>query len=160
MAIIPVGSAAPAFELVGIDGARYRLDGSKLTLAVFFKTTCPTCHYAWEFYERLHRAYAPAGLRVWGISQSEREPTREFATTYRATFPHLTDVGWRVSVEYDPDFVPTVFLIGRDGNIMECNQAWNRADYEKLGETIAQQLQIKPRTLIRPNESVLASKLG
>lgn len=172
MAILPIGSRAPQFDLAGIDGARYRLDGAQLTLAIFFKTTCPTCQYAWQFYERIHHAYASAGLRVWGISQSEREPcvgdadsrhlrpTREFANKYGATFPHLLDEGWRVSVAYDPDFVPTAFLISRDGKIIECNQAWVRANYDQLGETIARELKAQTRTLIRPEENVLPFKAG
>src|SRR4030095_5472064 len=110
--MLQVGDHAPTLTLHDVDGDAFRLEPSPtaLTLAIFFKTTCPTCQYAWPYYERLHSAFASAGLRVVGISQHDEKKTRAFRDQYYATFPHLIDQGFTASRVYDPDFVPTGFL--------------------------------------------------
>ena len=53
--MLTVGVHAPQVKLESVDSKRYALN-SHLTLAIFFKTDCPTCQYAWPFFERLNVA--------------------------------------------------------------------------------------------------------
>ena len=154
-----IGGRAPAFELTSINGERYLLS-EKLTLAIFFKTTCPTCQYAWPYYERFYRAYGSSGLEVWGISQHDCERTREYALTYGATFPHLVDEDWKVSRQYDPEFVPTVFLIDKQKKILETFVSWNVSEFKGLSSTIASLLRVPPQEIIKPKEDVVIFKPG
>jgi peroxiredoxin len=159
MTTLAPGDRAPNFLLTATNGERYSLD-DKLTLAIFFKTSCPTCQYAWPFYQRLYQAYKKAGLEVWGISQHDREKTRQYAVKYEATFPHLVDEDWRVSREYDPEFVPTGFLIGGDKKILEVLVSWNRADLDRLSRVIASRLRVTSQEMIKPDENVVVFKPG
>jgi peroxiredoxin len=154
-----IGSRAPEFELRSVEGESHSLNG-QLTLAIFFKTTCPTCQYAWPFYERLYSAYRDAGLEVWGISQHDKERTRQYAIDFGATFPHLVDQDWKVSRQYDPEFVPTGFLIDKDKRIVDSFVSWNSADLSRLSRAIAGLLQVPAREMFKPDEDVIVFKPG
>ena len=142
MSTLTVGQAAPGFMLSGIDDKRYDLgkDGARITLAVFFKTTCPTCMMAWSYIEKLYQSYRDLGLNVWGISQDGREPSTQYATEYGSTFPILIDDDWRVSRAYDPEFVPTLFLIDRACKVVDRVVAFDKAGLNRLAQVAAAQL--------------------
>lgn len=157
--MLVTGDKAPKFDLNSVDGKRFSL-GDRLTLAIFFKTNCPTCQYAWPFYERLYQAYKDVGLDVWGISQHDRDKTRQFAQTYEADFPHLIDEGFQASLRYNPEFVPTGFLINTEGQIVKTLVSWNRAELEQLSVEIASRLNTKPKEIIKAGENVIVYKPG
>ncbi len=156
--MLTVGNIAPAIKLADIDGKSHALQG--LTLALFFKTTCGTCKYAWPFYERLYQAYRGAGLNVLGVSQHDAERTRAFGAEFGSTFPLLLDEGFIYSRQYDPEFVPAGFLIDKDRNIVAAFASWNREQYEALGQEIAERLGVQPQPLISPVEDVTIYKPG
>ncbi len=154
-----IGSQAPALDLDALNGGRPKENG-KLKLAIFFKTNCPTCQYSWPFYERLYSAYRDAGLEVVGISQHDRERTTRYQDQFHSSFPLLLDADLSVSKEYDPEFVPTAFLIGGDGKIQATLASWNKNEFEQLGQRIAGDLKVKPKPLFRASENVVAFKPG
>ena len=149
MTLVSVGQTAPRFSLSGIDDKTYELgkDGARLTLAVFFKTTCPTCMMAWSYIERFYQAYRDSGLNVWGISQDGRDPSTQFATHYGSTFPILIDDDWRISRAYDPEFVPTLFLIDHTSKIVDRVVAFDKAGLNRLAQVTAAELD-RPATII------------
>ncbi len=157
--MLAAGQLAPDFQLRTPTGEPVELDHG-LKLAIFFKTNCPTCQYAWPFYERLYQAYAPAGLAVWGISQHNADKTSAFERKYRSTFPLLIDDGFVVSREFDPDFVPTGFLIDRNKNIIATTVSWNREELDRLSKQIASQLQVPRREIFRRGENVIPFRPG
>ena len=154
MAILNVGQIAPSFSLPGIDGQAYTLseNGAPLTLAVFFKTTCPTCMTAFPYIEKIYQGYKGVGLTVWGISQNDRERSADFAKKYGSTFPILIDADWRVSKQYDPNVVPTSLLIASDGKIIESVVAFDKAGLNRLAETIAARLDAAAQTVAPDND--------
>ncbi len=157
--MLSIGDKAPNINIKALDGQVHGL-GPGLTLAIFFKTTCPTCQYAWPFYERLYRAYHEAGLDLLGISQHDLDQTRSYAAQYGSTFPLLVDEGYKVSKAFAPDFVPTGFLIDSHRNIVGAFASWNKQQYELLGQDIAGRLGAAPKTLILPGEEVVGFKPG
>ncbi len=162
MPILSAGQSAPPFSLSGIDGKSYTLNqnGARLTLAVFFKTTCPTCQASWPYIDKLHRTYHAAGLAVWGISQDRREASKEFVTARGGAFPVLVDSDWRVSRLYDPQFVPTFFLIDSTGQIIETAVALDKARLNHLSQIIAGRLGVPAAIIAPPDDGVPAFKPG
>lgn len=160
--MLEVGQDAPQIRGRDADGTRIEVDAldASLTLAIFFKTTCPTCQYAWQYYERLHKAYRGAGLRVLGISQHDADRTRAFQTEYDATFLHILDDTFFVSRAYDPSFVPTSFLIAPNGKIVDVVESWDSERMNELSERIAQALGLETQQIVRPQDNALASKIG
>ena len=152
MATLAIGQSAPAFSLSGIDNKKYALNqnDARLTLAVFFKTTCPTCALAFPYIEKLHQVYGDAGLAVWGISQDGRESSADFASKHGSTFPILLDADLRVSREYHPEFVPTLFLIDASGKIVDRVVAFDKAGLNRVASVAAQVLG-KSASIVAPD---------
>ncbi len=149
--MIAIGDKAPELALPRQDHA--------LTLAVFFKTGCPGCEYAFPFYERLYQAFKGTGLQVVGVSQHDPARTGEFVKKYGVTFPILNDEKLGASRKYDPDFVPTAFLI-ENGRIADAQASWNRDQLVELSKEIASKLNVKPPVLYEPGEDVLTYRAG
>ncbi len=162
MPTLSTGQSAPPFSLSGIDGKSYTLNqnGARLTLAVFFKTTCPTCVAIWPYVDKFHRTYHAAGLAVWGISQDSRQASKGFAAERGSTFPVLIDADWRVSRLYDPQFVPTLFLIDSTGQVVETIVALDKAKLNHLSQTIAGKLGVPAALVAPPEDGVPAFKPG
>ncbi len=153
MTVLSVGQKVSPFSLTGIDGRAYTLNhnGARLTLAVFFKTTCPTCQLTWPYLDKLHRTYRGAGLAVWGITQDARDVSSAFASKNGSSFPILVDSDGRVSRAFDPDFVPTLLLIGIQDEIIDSVVAFNKAGLNHLSQMIAARLGV-PAAMIAPRD--------
>jgi peroxiredoxin len=162
MSILSVGQSAPQFSLGGLDGKSYALNknGARLTLAVFFKTTCPTCMLSWQYIEKYHQRYRGAGLAVWGISPDSREASAQYAAKYGSTFPILLDGDWRVSKTYDPEFVPTMLLIDADGKIIDSSVSWDKNKFNHVSQTIAAKLHVPAAIIAPPNDGSPEYKAG
>jgi peroxiredoxin len=160
--MLQVGETAPAFRLSDADGNPQGLDPQQapLTLAIFFKTTCPTCHYAWDYYERLYRAYSSAGLCVLGISQHDAARTADYRDQHNATFPHLVDSDFAVSRAFDPAFVPTVFLISRTGEIVQAFESWQKDALNDLSKRVAERLGTDARLIVTAQDNAASFKAG
>jgi peroxiredoxin len=120
-----------------------------MTLAVFFKTTCPSCQTTWPYLQALHRQYHVAGLALWGVSQDGRDVSKAFASERQSTFPVLVDGDLRISRSYDPAFVPTMLLIDPDGQITDTVVGFDKAGLNRLAAEIAQRLQL-PQVVVAP----------
>ena len=162
MSILSVGQSAPSFSLSGIDGKSYTLNqnGARLTLAVFFKTTCPTCQVVWPYVEKLYQAYRGAGLAVWGISPDARDVSAEYASKYASTVPVLLDAEWEVSRAYDPEFVPTLLLIDGNLQIVDALVGLNKAGLDHLAKTISGRLGAAPMIVAPPDDGNPVYKPG
>ncbi len=162
MSVLSVGQLAPPFALSGLDGKTYSLDrnGERLTLAVFFKTTCPTCKMAWPYVEKLYQTYRGAGLAVWGISPDARDVSAEFASKYGSNFPVLLDADWEVSRAYDPEFVPTMLLIDDALQIVDVVVGFNKAGLNQLAQSVADRLGASRTVVAPPDDGNPAFKPG
>ena len=152
MTTLDIGQSAPAFSLKGTDNKKYALhqNGVRLTVAVFFKTSCPTCALAFPYFQKLHQTFGNAGLAVWGISQDGNDSSKQFAKQYGATFPILIDAELKASADYQPEFVPTQFLIDASGKIVDRIMAFDKAGLNRVASVAAQTLDV-PAVIIAPD---------
>lgn len=144
MTALAPGSAAPAFSLKGLDGARYNLNTtlrqSPVVLVAFLKVSCPVCHLAFPYLERLHRSYP--SIRIWGVSQDDSDSTQTFTRMFGCTFPVLLDDQLETTVQYDLTHVPSIFLILQDGTISKSIVGWAKADLEQLNVELAKHARV------------------
>lgn len=141
---ISSGAGTFTVDLGEIEQAEWRI-----CLLIVFKTTCPTCQLTWPYLERMYQTYRGAGLAVWGISQDGQTVSTQFASDYHSTFPILIDADLRVSRAFNPQFVPTLFLIDPEGKIVDRIVAFDKARLNQLSETVAARLDA-PAAIIAP----------
>jgi peroxiredoxin len=165
MAALPAGTKAPDFSLPALDGSRFSLQDALKTgpvLVAFFKVGCPVCQYTFPFLERIYKARGDKKLTIVGISQNDQRDTAAFMKEYGVTFRTLLDDpnGYAVSNAYGLTNVPTLFLIGQDGQIEISSVGWVKQDIEEINRQLAGTQQTPPLTIFRPGEDVRDFRAG
>jgi peroxiredoxin len=169
MAALPAGTKAPDFSLPtvssGKDGGEFSLQAALKqgpVLAAFFKVSCPTCQYTFPYLERLHRAYGDKKITIVGISQNDQRDTAAFLKEYGVTIRTLLDNpnGYAVSNAYGLTNVPSLFLIGQDGQIEISSVGWVKQEIEDINRKLATAQQITLPAIFQPGEEVRDFRAG
>ncbi len=156
---VGVGLPAPAFSLKALNpevtGAPwFRLDqfvgeepddaDAKVVLLSFFASWCGPCQKELPFLAQLDGMYRDQGLRVVSISIDNEEPAveaaRRMAAEARVRHPVLSDRFNVLARRYlgDQAPLPSVFLVGKDGNVLLIERGYSRdATAFLLGEVQA-----------------------
>jgi len=115
---LPNGAKAQEFALTSTTGQPVIL--SELikrgpVVVAFFKVSCPTCQYAFPYFERLSQVHKPEAVSFVGISQNDLRDTEAFMKQYGVTFPVAIDDSrhYVVSNAYKLTNVPTAYLVDR-----------------------------------------------
>lgn len=127
------GEAAPTFRLDDIATGEIVTnpwqDGDGPVALAFFKVTCPVCQMAAPKVQAL----ADAGVRVTAIGEDPAPKLADFAARWGQRVPTVTEPApYRVSDAYGVRTVPTVFLVGPDGVILETAQGWDREGWNAV----------------------------
>lgn len=165
MVTLTAGKTAPDFSLNTVDGKPFSLKAALASgpvILAFFKVSCPTCQYAFPFFERLFQAYKNKGVTLMGVSQNDAKDTAAFAKEFGVTFPILIDdaATYEVSNAYGLTNVPTVFWIAQDGEIELASMGWVKSDYEALNRKLAEVGKVPAAVLFKPGEEVRDFKAG
>jgi peroxiredoxin len=156
--MLDAGDQAPIFSLTALDGTASRFESgpqSKLRLLVFFETDCPTCRLAIPYINRLSRELGE-GSEILGISQDGEHPTRELVERAPIEFPVALDSDLRVTKLYDPVAVPTLFLIGADGRIIQTLSGFDKRALNEIATAIAG----TPLVIAEPFDGAPETKFG
>jgi peroxiredoxin len=131
LAALEPGEVFPQVELETGSGDRFIPPGSE-ALYGFFKTTCPASELAWPHFDRIRRI-GEGGLRTFAVSQDSPAETRDFNARLRVGLETLYDPEpWKASAALGLTNVPTFFLVGLDGKIMETAVGFQRPKLEKF----------------------------
>ena len=173
MAALPPGTKAPDFSLPAVfsgkdsgkNDGKFSLQAALKqgpVLAVFFKVSCPTCQYAFPYLERIHKAHGGKKITVVGISQNDQRDTAAFLKEYGVTFPTLLDDpnGYAVSNAYGLTNVPSLFLIGQDGQIEITSVGWIKQEVEDINRKLAAAEQTLPLPIFQLGEEVHEFRAG
>ena len=117
-----VGNPAPEFQVKTVTGSGGTISLKELhgqvVLLDFWGTFCEPCKKSFPKLEELNRKYAKSGLRVIGISEDEdddKDKIPGFAETYGAKFSLAWDRDKVIARRYNPETMPSSFIIDRDG---------------------------------------------
>jgi len=179
MAALPAGTKAPDFSLPAVvsivvstkdggkkeDGGNFSLQAALQkgpVLAAFFKVSCPVCQYTFPILERIYKAHGDKKITVVGISQDNQRDTAAFLKEYDVTFRTLLDDpnGYAVSNAYGLTNVPTLFLIGQDGQIEISSVGWVKQDVEDINRKFAAAQQTPPPPIFQSGEDVRDARPG
>ncbi len=125
------GDKAPSFTLQAVD------DGAEVsdpwtegtTVLSFLKVSCPVCKMVAPMLTKM----AEAGVRVIAVGQDPPDAIKAFAEREGQKVPGLSEPPpYRVSESYGLEAVPTIFLIGEDGEIQQAIPGWNRDTWNAL----------------------------
>jgi peroxiredoxin len=156
--MLDAGDQAPSFSLTRLDGTSARLESdaqSKPRLLVFFETDCPTCRLAIPYINRLARELGEAA-DILGISQDGEHPTRELVEQAPIEFAVALDRDLSVTKLYDPVAVPTLFLIGADGRIVQTLSGFDKRALNEIATAMAG----TPLVIAEPFDGAPDAKFG
>jgi len=165
MAALTLGTLAPDFKLPTMDGKQFSLREALArgpVVLAFFKISCPVCQYAFPFLERIHKANGDSRVTMVGISQNEKRDTGKFLKEFGVTFPVLLDDTrtYPVSNAYGLTNVPTIFLIGQDGEIEISSVGWIKKDLEEINQRWAEVAGAAGKSVFRLGEQVPDFRAG
>ncbi len=139
--VLQAGAQAPDFTLAALDGKRHSLTEALKegpVLAGFFKSSCPVCQFTFPFLDRFHRFFKDTKARVWAICQDEARDAREFVQEYELAMPVLLEDldSYETSNAYGLTHVPSVFLIGQNGEVLQSTVGFQRQDLVQMGRRL------------------------
>ena len=124
---------APSFTLPDIDSGEPVSDPWRAsdgpTVLAFFKATCPVCQMA----APMVQAMADSGARVVAIGEDPAPTLAGYRSRWGQAVPTLSEPPpYRVSGAYDLVSVPSLFLVGPDGVVLDVVIGWDRDEWNKV----------------------------
>jgi peroxiredoxin len=165
MAALPAGSKAPDISLPALDGGRFSLQDALNkgpVLVAFFKVSCPVCQYTFPYLERIYKSQGDKKVSIVGVSQNDQRETAAFLKEYGVSFRTLLEDpnGYAVSNAYGLTNVPTLLLIGQDGQIEISSVGWVKQDVEDINRKLAAVQQTPPVAIFKHGEDVRDFRAG
>jgi thiol-disulfide isomerase/thioredoxin len=103
------------------EGAVVRLSDfrGKVVFLNFWASWCPACREEMPSMERLYREFKDRGFVILAVDLQEgRQAVAAFMKQLGLTFPALLDEDGTVSGRYGVRFIPTTYLVGKDGELL------------------------------------------
>ena len=135
--VVKIGSTAPDFEIIDIDGTKHRLSDYKGQGVVlnFWGTWCGPCEREFPAMERQYAKYKELGVEIIALNYKESEfAVTEYVKNMGMTFPVAIDSKASIFSAYNIVPLPTTIFIGADGKIKDISKG------EMSEETIEKKL--------------------
>ena len=124
----------------------------------FYKVTCPTCQLAAPTMRTFERAFPG---RVIGIGQDPERELDRFSQDHGMKIRSIEDAPpYPLSDAYGVVSVPTLYLVGDDGRVLESVGAWDRTGFNRVAETIARLTGTEPVVISAPDDGLPDFKPG
>ena len=132
------GGRAPDFALAGAGGTTVKLSGlrGKVVLVDFWASWCKPCKKELPELDKLAKAYKDAGAEVAIVAiniDTKKENADKFLKS--AGIKHVTvlyDPSSTSAEQYEPETMPTSFVIDKKGIIKSVHVGYNAGDEKKV----------------------------
>lgn len=151
---------APSFSLTGLNGLAHQYKAGKPALIVFFETDCPTCRLLFPYLDRLAQNVNVNSADIIAISQDNEEATHEFVRQTQAGIPVLLDRNLAVSRRYDPQAVPSLFLVDATGGIVATQTAFDKTKLNAIAAKLFEMIGSKAAIIAREFDGTPQTKPG
>ncbi len=129
------GEPAPEIDLPGASiAAKLSELKGKVVYVDFWASWCGPCKQSFPWMNEMQKKYGPQGLQIVGLNVDAK---REDADTFLKEFPAQFEVAFDSKGESAKKFkikgMPTAFLVGKDGLVLNVHQGFrdkDRADLE------------------------------
>ena len=108
------------------------LQPGKKAVLVFFETDCPTCQLALPYLNSLKND----SIQVIGLSQDDEVSTREFVRQLKIDYAVELDCGLKISRAYDPQSVPTFYLLDENGEVQRTLVGFDKKGLNELAAAL------------------------
>jgi len=114
---------APSISLKSLDGRAVKAEDllGHVVVLNFWASWCAPCRIEMPSLERLGRKLAHKGLIVLTVAEDRgffaRKNVKKFVNKYNLTLPIIMDPGGGVRKSFEVAYLPTTYIIGRDGRI-------------------------------------------
>lgn len=152
--MLSTGDKAPSFTLPSVDGGDEVTDPwtEGPTLLAFFKVSCPVCKMVAPMLTKL----SEAGVRVVAVGEDPPEAITRYNEAEGQRVPTLSEPApYAESAAYDLEAVPTIFLVGTDGEIQQAIAGWNRDVWNELAASLG-----VPEPLSTPDDGLRPFRPG
>ena len=150
MSPLAVGSIAP-----GLPGVEFGVGPVGL---FFFKVTCPTCQLAAPVMRGFEESFPG---HVVGVGQDPMSTLDRFADDFDMGIRIVEDERpYRASAAYDLVSVPTLFLVGDGGQVLDVVGAWERDGFNRVAAGLAERLGQDPVLVSTPDDGLPDFKPG
>ena len=129
--MLDVGDKAPSFTLQAVDDGRDVTDPwtEGPVVLSFFKVSCPVCKMVGPILTKL----SEAGVRVVAIGEDPPQAIAAFGEKENQRVPMLTEPApYKVSDAFGLEAVPSIFLIGEEGEVRQAVPGWSRDTWNEL----------------------------
>jgi peroxiredoxin len=120
--MVPLGSPAHDFNLMGIDDQWHDLDDyarAKVLVIIFMCNHCPYVQEIWDDLVALEKS-TNEEVQFLGVNSNANpnypedsfEKMKEYAAERGQEFPYLFDEGQKVAKQYDAQCTPDIFVYG------------------------------------------------
>ena len=139
------GAAAPDFELPGAKGTVKLADyKGKVVYLDFWASWCVPCRLSFPWMNEMLARYEGNGLRIVGINVDKKaDDASKFLDRVPAKFEIAFDAAGATPKKYEVKAMPSSFLIGANGQVVELHQGFADADRAELERKIRQALNLK-----------------
>ena len=122
---LKIGSLAPEFNLLGVDGKKYSLNSFASSKALIVIFSCNHCPYVQAYEGRikqLQEDYKSKGVSVVAINSNEDkgypedsfENMKKRSDEQKFNFPYIRDEDQSVARGYDATHTPEIFLFDKE----------------------------------------------
>jgi peroxiredoxin len=108
------------------------LQSGRKAVVVFFETDCPTCQLALPYLNSLRQD----SIQVIGLSQDDERSTGEFVSQLKISYPVQLDSALKISRAYDPQNVPTFYLLDESGQVQQTLVGFDKKGLNELAAAL------------------------
>lgn len=153
------GQKAPDFKGKDLEGREIRLENyrGKPVLVIFWATWCGPCLQRIPDEIALRNAFTEDELAIIAVSTDERESTvRDFARSRGLNFTVVWDEGSRIAAQYSAYTLPTMYVLDRDGIIINEETLMSPAMVDALVEALVRKGADEARALVKQAKEEMA----
>lgn len=120
--LIAVGSKAPDFTLVDLNGEKHKLSDYKGqgVFLNFWGTFCPPCEKEMPAMDRQYQVFKDQGVQTLAVNVAETDfEVQNFVDRHELSFPVVIDKTKSVTTTYNVGSLPATLLIDPDGKVVK-----------------------------------------
>ncbi len=143
---VKIGGKARDFTLTSLNGKEVSLSSlrGKVVLLNFWATWCAPCREELPELSLLQENLGRRGLVILAVSvDNEMENAKNFVKKYNLKLEALWDRDKKVTKLYDPETMPSSFLIDRNGNLRFVHTGYDEKEWKRILNEIEELLEQK-----------------